>query len=133
MLWTPPYCPELQPIELFWAAGKNHVALQYKTDTSMRDVVKYLSEGWYGNAHMYQVGHPLHKCPVDCRKLWSTCLEIAGTKFVALCDGILGKMGELVETEVFTNKPVDIPIDTLVVDLTREEDEDIEWGTVVNV
>ena len=22
VLWTPPYCPELQPIELFWAAGK---------------------------------------------------------------------------------------------------------------
>ena len=27
VLWTPPYCPELQPIELFWAARKNHVAL----------------------------------------------------------------------------------------------------------
>jgi len=26
ILWTPPYCPELQPIELFWAAGKNHAA-----------------------------------------------------------------------------------------------------------
>ena len=22
VLWTPPYCPQLQPIELFWAAGK---------------------------------------------------------------------------------------------------------------
>jgi hypothetical protein len=22
VLWTPPYCPELQPIELFWEAGK---------------------------------------------------------------------------------------------------------------
>ena len=22
ILCTPPYCPELQPIELFWAAGK---------------------------------------------------------------------------------------------------------------
>ena len=80
VLWTPPYCPELQPIELFWAAGKNHVALQYKTDTSMRDVVKHLREGWYGNAHMYQVGRPLHKCPVDCCKLWSTYLEIAGIR-----------------------------------------------------
>ena len=28
VLWTPPYCPELQPIELFWASGKNHVAIQ---------------------------------------------------------------------------------------------------------
>ena len=28
ILWTPPYAPKLQPIELFWAAGKNHVALR---------------------------------------------------------------------------------------------------------
>ena len=26
VLWTPPYCPDLQPIELFWAAGRNHAA-----------------------------------------------------------------------------------------------------------
>ena len=25
-LWTPPYCPWLQPIETFWAHGKNHAA-----------------------------------------------------------------------------------------------------------
>ena len=27
ILWTPPYCPELQPIKFFWAVRKNHVAL----------------------------------------------------------------------------------------------------------
>jgi transposase len=26
ILWTPAYTPELQPIEMFWAAGKNYVA-----------------------------------------------------------------------------------------------------------
>jgi transposase len=31
VLWTPPYCPDLQPIELFWAAGKNHVRLMFKS------------------------------------------------------------------------------------------------------
>ena len=47
ILWTPPYCPELQPIELFWAAGKNHVAAKFETNQTMRNVVKYLREGWY--------------------------------------------------------------------------------------
>ena len=35
ILWTPPYCPELQPIELFWAAGKNHVAAKFETNQTM--------------------------------------------------------------------------------------------------
>ena len=133
VLWTPPYCPELQPIELFWAAGKNHVALQYTTDTTMRDIVKNLREGWYGDGSVYPVDHPLHKRPVDCRKLWSTCLAIAGTKFVSLCEGISGVIGNLVETDTFTNEPIDIPIDTLVTALTRDDDPLHDWGIVYNV
>ena len=96
ILRTPPYCPELQPIELFWAAGKNHVALQHDSSTKMKDVVHNLREGWYGNGEKYHVGRPLHKNPVNCRKLWSKCLEIAGTKFVNLFDGISGKISSLV-------------------------------------
>ena len=37
VLWTPPYCPGLQPIELFWAAGKNHAAWMYFEGAKMRD------------------------------------------------------------------------------------------------
>ena len=59
ILWTPPYCPELQPIELFWAVGKNHVALQNTNHTTMKDVVKNLREGWYGNGGTFPDGHPL--------------------------------------------------------------------------
>ena len=44
VLWNPPYCPELQPIDLFWAAGKNHVAMNYVHDQTMQNVVKYLRE-----------------------------------------------------------------------------------------
>jgi transposase len=36
VLWTPPYTPDLQPIELFWAAGKNHAAQKAFTGISMR-------------------------------------------------------------------------------------------------
>ena len=72
---------------------------------------------------VYHVGHPLRKIPVNCRKLWTKCLEIAGTKFVNLCDGISGKIGSLVEGEDFKNEPIDISIDTFVVDLTREGSE----------
>ena len=45
ILWTPPYCPELQPIELFWAAGKNHVAKMFNSKITMKKVVQHLREG----------------------------------------------------------------------------------------
>ena len=122
VLWTPPYCPELQPIELFWAAGKNHVALCHKRDTKMRDVVESLREGWYGNGDKYKDTHPLFKRPVDCSKLWDTSLEIATTKFVALCDGISGVMGDLVVDEDYVDEEVSLPIDTLVCHMTRGDD-----------
>ena len=60
-------------------------------------------------------------------------MDIAGTKFVSLCEGISGKIGSIVETEDFTNESVDFPIDTLIVDLTRDVGEDEDWGTVVNI
>ena len=43
------------------------------------------------------------------------------------------KIGSLVETEDFTNESVDITIDTLVVDMTREGSECDDWGTVMEV
>jgi hypothetical protein len=45
VLWTPPYCPELQPIELFWAVGKSHAVLMYFSKRTMRQAVKYVREG----------------------------------------------------------------------------------------
>jgi ribosomal protein S19E (S16A) len=39
VLWTPPYCPELQPIGLFWAAGKNHVAMCYVSGRTVKETV----------------------------------------------------------------------------------------------
>ena len=101
-------------------------------DTIMKDVVERLRQAWYGD-NTFPPTHPLHKRPIDCRKLWRTCLDIAGTKFVSLCEGISGKIGSIVETEDFTNESVDFPIDTLIVDLTRDVGEDEDWSTVVNI
>ena len=37
ILWTPPCCPELHPIEIFWAAGENHVARNFVANQSMEN------------------------------------------------------------------------------------------------
>ena len=124
VLWTPLYCLELQPIELFWAAGKNNDALNHCSETKMIDVVKYLQEGWYGNGEQYPEGHPKRKKPEDCWKMWAKCLMFAGTKYCNLCNGILGLMGELVVDENAIDEEVNIPIDTLVVRLTHDVDQE---------
>ena len=69
VLWTFSYCPELQPIELFWAAGKNHVAMNYVHDQTIQNVMKYLHEAWYSNAGTFDVNDVKNKCPIDCRTL----------------------------------------------------------------
>ncbi|CAM9966685.1 unnamed protein product, partial [Ectocarpus sp. 8 AP-2014] len=48
LLFTPPYCPALQPIELFWAYGKNYVAANYLLKGKLPDVHALLLEGFYG-------------------------------------------------------------------------------------
>ena len=79
-LWTPPYCPWLQPvrlllppptlrvlvtfglcgcagcqqIETFWAAGKNHAAKMNRTGRSMRECMGHLRDGWYGNGEYWE-------------------------------------------------------------------------------
>ena len=47
VLWLLPYYPKLNPIELFWAAGKNHVAWCYVERRTMMEMVSQLREGWY--------------------------------------------------------------------------------------
>ena len=128
VLWTPPYCPELQPIELFWAVAKNHAALQYINGRTMKDLVKHLREGWYGNKWDVPDGDSNLKEPVDCQKLFNEAVKAAETKFIPLCGGISGKIGSLVVDETYEDEEVDIPIDALVLDLTKEGDGDDENG-----
>ena len=73
---------------------------------------------------MHALDHPYHKSPVDCRKLWATCKKIAWTKFVPLCEGIEGIIGDLKIDDAFEYKSVILPIDTLVVDLMKDVKKD---------
>ena len=76
VLFTPPYCPDLQPIELFWACGKNHA--RWKHPEHSRDVetcVHHLRDGWYGNKH-----DAPPKAKVDCAGLVRTAIQKANER-----------------------------------------------------
>ena len=139
ILWTPPYCPDLQPIELFWAAGKNHAAEKSYTDIKMKETVANLREGWYGNLHRFTEqeardpnacidGDPEQKLknPVNCLRLFEHAIKMANTKFVPLCAGISGTIGNLVIDEEHEANREGLPIDLLIIDLTKVPADDCE-------
>ena len=78
VLFTPPYWPDVQPIELFWAAGKNHArALNTDHTRQLEEVVAHLREGWYGNE--YRGGT---KRAVSCSGLVRTAIAKANARVV---------------------------------------------------
>ena len=127
----PPYAPDLQPIEMFWAAGKNHAAQYYKDDQKMKETVRLLREGWYGNGETYLDDHPLKKGEIDSEKLIDNSVKMALTKFVPVCRGIKGTIGELIIDKNYTPEPCEVPIDTLVLTLSKDAQEDDENAVVV--
>jgi hypothetical protein len=49
LIYTPPYLPGVQPIERLWAYAKNHVAAEYRTGRTMRDLFRQTHQGLYGD------------------------------------------------------------------------------------
>ena len=126
VLWTPPYCPDMQPIETFWAFGKNHVARLFEDETTMKQVVSRLRDGWYGNADRYEKDHAEYSTQKDCSKLVKRSIRLMDTHFISLVDGISGKIGALEVDPTYERDTTGIPIDSLVVDLTKEDDDEVE-------
>jgi hypothetical protein len=126
VLWTPPHCPDLQPIELFWAAGKNHAAWMCFDGCKMKDAVSHLRAGWYGNEHLFadlgrapvkrdcvdgNENHP-YKKGADCQKLWLAMLKKANQVFIPMCcPGLSGTIGTLTDDGLCEPQAVSIPVD----------------------
>ena len=62
IIWTLPYFPKFQPIELVWGVGKQRAAGLYKPGRTMLETREHLRRGWYGGAD--SVGDRMEKCNV---------------------------------------------------------------------
>lgn len=49
-IWTLPYMPSFQPVELFWQHGKHYVSMMYKDNQNLKKVHKQIRLGWYGDS-----------------------------------------------------------------------------------
>ena len=88
LIFTPPYCPQYQPIELFWAHGKNYVADMVFPKRSLIEARNQLRDGWYGCVNSDGQRH--RAC--DCSKLISHCLKEA-QKALDADELLSGKLG----------------------------------------
>jgi hypothetical protein len=50
IVWTPPYCPKFQPIELVWGVGKQRVSWSYTGKRTLAETHSQLRVGFYGGA-----------------------------------------------------------------------------------
>ena len=87
-----------------------------------------LQRACYGTRKTYLEGDIRHKGEIDCSKLWSKSLGFATTKFVPICRGVSGTIGELQVDENYVAEPHDLPIDTLVLDFANSSTDDKETG-----
>jgi len=131
VLWTPPCCAQLQPIELFWAAGKNYAADHCWNGRSMKETVQLLREGWYGNEDLWQDGNAYigdgvlkrrKSTPVNCSGLVRTAEKFLNDKFIPIA-GFTGTVDNLCGAETFQPTVEDMPID-MIINLTMAEEDD---------
>jgi transposase len=57
IIWTPPYAPRFQPIELVWGVAKQRVAWSYTGKRNMKQTHEQLRVGFYGGT----IGDGFHK------------------------------------------------------------------------
>ena len=140
MLWTRPYCPDLQSIELYWAAGKNNVARKFENGRSMKAMIADLRDGWYGNAYRFQNRTMIGPIdidrlmePVDYKGLVRHAVDMANKIFVPLCKelGISGAIGDLkvVSIDEARKGTKNFPIDLVVLNVANEVinvDDDVD-------
>ena len=143
VLWTPPYSPDLQPIELFWAAGKNHAAAMSFAGIKMKQTMKHVRDGWYGNVSEFDPDgvsilnqEPNHhhqlKQPVDCMKLFRKMVSMSNEKFIPMCEGITGTIGQLTIDSNHIPIRAGVPIDILMADMARFIEYSTEYDEMNN-
>jgi hypothetical protein len=132
ILWLPPYTPELQPIKWFWAIGKNYAQYLCSAGITMKSTLQHLKWGWYGNHHLFdETGNRncdidyriTKKDPVDCSKLFDHSIKLMNDKYIKMCGGISGTIGNLIVDPNYEGDVTGIPVDFLLNDFMLERND----------
>ena len=91
LIFTPPYTPQVQPIELLWAHVKNYVARHSDANTDVKGLQALVRKGFYGDEETQHegAGEPL------CGRLRNHCHKWMNT-FIQNDEDLSGTLEELV-------------------------------------
>jgi hypothetical protein len=90
LIFTPPYTPQTQPIELVWAHVKNYVARQTDAHSNVASLQGLVRQGFYGDAAGHQA------CDASlCSRLIGSCHKWMN-KFIENDDDLNGTVDDLV-------------------------------------
>ena len=117
-LWTPPYTPTLQPIEEFWAGGKNYCASRYVNGRKVKQCIEQLRTGWYGD------GTP-DKPPLSCAKLVQRAMLDADRRLTEV-GGLEGSMATGVAIVTGDKRAVILPPERMATDMTHKHIEAVD-------
>ncbi len=96
--------------------------MHYGAETKLVDVVRRLQDGCYGNDYRFQVPHNDYTKGTTCEVLVKKAISRADNEYIPLCPEVECKIGALTIDESYEPDRSEIPIDYLVVDLTKEDD-----------
>ena len=112
IIWTPPYCPKFQPIELVWGVGKQRAGTLCKPGRNEAKARKHLRRGWYGGKG--KRSPRFEACNV--RGCWQTAeremnewlaKDVQYNPGLAGPRGLEGKLGSVAGAERWTTSSVD--------------------------
>lgn len=117
LLWTPPYTPTLQPIELLWAFSKGRVAKQFDTKRSVQQTRLQYFEALYGTETREGYTSELCKSHIEHCHGWAN-------KYIENDPKLSGTIDDLLEIEDVSSSSSSLPedVDEIVSD---DEDEEI--------
>lgn len=114
LIFTPPYTPSVQPIELVWAYVKNYVAKKFRPGRTLEIALDHIHNGFYGDPDDPEVdGITKQRCQDLIRKCIRACNE-----FVARDDALSGTIHDL----HVNNNPAPLTEDEQA-ELEREHEE----------
>ena len=108
IIWTPPYCPKFQPIELVWGVGKQRAGTLYFKGRDLKTNQEHPRQGWYGGKEPDTKN--FETCNV--RGCWETALTEMNSWISVDLEhnpgkGLTGKLGALSGVQNWTSTAID--------------------------